>query len=266
MSEYKYSVIRYLSDPVRVEPINIGLVVHSAIERFLAFSFELRRVGAKITKPDKDTVNYFSEELKSIENQDVEWEQARFETIPVADTNFLEKLSDYIGNKIVFGTPRGCVTSDPDDLFDELFQRFVAVIPRHLANVTKRTVIRQVKDVFRGRGVGEYVKARPTILGEHKSYTLPLGIRHAHRTYVEVLKLGDAQEKDYRSMAAVGRLWQDARKLPTNRQSNLCVVVHYEKDRLREGEKLLQEDDIQVVLRPSDLLGSVNVEQVRGWV
>jgi hypothetical protein len=266
MTECKYSVVRYFADPVRVEPVNIGLVMHSAQEQFLASDFDLRRVASKISKSDKETVKYFSQELESIENHDVEWEHARFETIPVADTKFLQKAADYIGNKIVFDLPRGCITPDPDQLFEELFQRFVATKPRHLARVTKRTVVREVREVFQGRGWGEYVKARPTVLGEHKNYTLPLGIRHAHRSYVEVLKMGEAEEKNYRAMAAVGRLWQDARKVPGNRQADLCVVVRYENDRLREGERLLQEDDIRVFLNPRDVLGAVNVEQVRMWV
>jgi hypothetical protein len=266
MAECKYSVVRYFSDPIRVEPVNIGLVVHSPLERFLAFDFDLRRVASKITTADKETVKNFSAQLEAIENQHVEWDQARFETIPVADTRFLDTLCDYVGNKIVFEPPRGCVSADPDDLFDELFQRFVTVTPRHSTRVTKRTVVREVKDVFRGRGIGEYVKARPTVEGEHKNYTLPLGIRHSHRTYFEVLKLGVGEDRDYRSMAAVGRLWQDARRIPSNRQSDLCVVVRYENGRLREGERLLQDDGIRVLLRPRDLLGSVQAEQVRAWV
>lgn len=264
--EFKYSVVRYLSDPVRVEPVNIGLVMHSPEDKFLAFEFDLRRVASKITRADKETVKHFSDQLELIENQDVEWEEARFESIPVAQPRFLNTLSEYIGNKIIFDSPRGCVTAaDPDDLFEDLFNRFVAVTKRDLARVTKRTVVKEVKEVFRGSGVGNYVKARPIVLGEHKNYTLPLGIRHAKKTYVEVLKLGLGEEKNYRSMAAVAKLWQDARKVPSNRQSDLYVVVRYDRGRVREGEKLLQDDGVLVFQRPVDLLNSVQVDHVRNW-
>lgn len=264
MAESKYSVVRFVSDPVRVEPVNIGLVLHSPQERFLAFEFDLRRAASKMARPDKETVRHFSEQLELVENHDIDWERARFETIPVADPGFLDKVSDYIGNKIVFEPPRGCDAVDLDDLFVDLFERFVAVTPRHL-RITKRSVVRDVKEEFRGRGVGEYIKTRPTVTGEHRDYTLPLGIRHERRTYVEVLKLGAGQDKSYRAMAAVGRLWQDAQKIPSNRHADLSVVVHYERERLREGESLLQDDGINVFLSPHALLQSVPIERVRNW-
>lgn len=264
MPESKYSIVRFLSDPVRCEPVNIGLVLHSPQERFLAFEFDLRRVASKMAKSDKETVRHFSEQLELVESHDLDWDQARFETISVADSQFLDRVADYIGNKIVFEPPRGCAAPDLDDLFDSLFQRFVASAPQGL-KVTKRTVIRDVKDEFRGRGVGEYIKSRPTVTGEHKNYTVPLGIRHERRTYVDVLKLGPGQEKNYRSMAAISRLWQDARQMPSNRQANLSVVVHYDGQRLREGERLLQDDGIEVFLSPHALLQSVPVNRVRAW-
>jgi hypothetical protein len=127
MSEYTYSVIRYIADPIRNEPVNIGLIMHSAEEHCVIFRFALqRRPRRKIPKPDMKTLSHYQEQLRAIENGQARWEEASFETTPVADPLFLEKVADYIGNKIRFDTPRGCRTDDAARTFEELFERFVA--------------------------------------------------------------------------------------------------------------------------------------------
>ena len=263
MGKYKYSLVRFFPNPIRDEAVNVGLILHSATERYFAYRFDLRRVASKLARADKDTFKHFDAQLEPVENEDVDWEGASFETLPVAEPNFLEKLADYMGNKIRFGVPRGCLTEDPDRDFDDLFERFVSAGRRLAPKVTKRTIVRQVKDAFRERGVEEYVKSKPTVVGEHRNYTLPVGIRHLRRTFVEVLNLGDIPDKNYRAMAAVGRLWQDARRI--HRAADLYVVVHYLNGRLPEGETLLAEDGAQVLHRPTQVLTGIDFEHVRAW-
>ena len=120
-----YSVVRYVADPIRNEPVNIGLVVHSANKRFIRFRFDEKRVN--IADPDRDTLKHYEQELLPIKDHEIRWEDALFETIPVSDPMFLSKVSDYIGNKITFDTPRGCRTDDLSRTFEELFNQFVTV-------------------------------------------------------------------------------------------------------------------------------------------
>lgn len=142
MPEFKYSVIRYIPDAMKDEPINIGLVLHSAADHFLAFHMDLRRVSSKLSLADRDTLKHYETQLESIENEEANWDTASFETVPVAEPAFLDKLADYIGNKIRFVTPRGCMAVDPDRAFDELFQRFVGGRHAPVRRETKRTLPR----------------------------------------------------------------------------------------------------------------------------
>lgn len=265
MADYSYSVVRYYADPIKDEPVNVGLVMHSAADEYLAYRFDLRRAAHRLLRIDKDVFGHYETQLEAIENEDVEWTRATFENVPVSSPDFLAKVSDYLGNKIRFEQPRGCVSDQPEDTFDGLFSQFVSTERSHIGTITKRTLVREIKEGLRNRGVGEYVKSKPVVHGVHRNYTLPLGIRQEHRTFVEALRLAEPNDAAYRSMAAVSRLWQDARTLQSNRQANLLVLVHYAQGRLRDGERLLQDDGIGVFLQPQQLLGHINVENVRQW-
>jgi Protein of unknown function (DUF3037) len=226
MAEFKYAIVRYFAEPIKDEPVNVGLILHSASDPYVGFRLDLRRAASELTRADKDTFKHFEEELEPIENDEINWEAASFENVMLSNPDFLNKLEEYIGNKIRFEAPRGCVTQDPDQTLDELFARFISARAAIVPRITKRTIVREVKQAFEQRGFGVYVKTRPTVIGRHRDYTLPLGIRHSERTFVEVLKLGGGADKNYRAMAAVGRLWKDARNLPSNRHASLCALIH----------------------------------------
>jgi len=266
MAEYKYALVRFFPDAVRDEPINVGVVLHSAANEYLGYRFHLRRATHKLNSADRDTFRNYEEELAPIENDEVDWNAARFESFPVSDANFLPTLSDTIGNRIRFGSPRGLVAEDPDETLEELFSRFVSTgAPDGAARITKGTIVRDIKRVFVGRGVGGYIKSRPVVSGRHRNYILPLGVRHSHRTFIEALKLRSGTDSNYRSMAAVAKLWQDARNLQENRHADLCVVLHYTGNELPEGERLLEDDNVRVFHRAPQVLGMIDVERVRAW-
>jgi DUF3037 family protein len=265
MADLKYSLVRFVPNPIRDEPINIGIILHSAAERYFAFHLDLRRAASKFARADKDTMKRYEEQLERIENEETDWDHATFENVRVNEASFLDKLADYFGNKIRFSTPRGCIAENPDATFDVLVSQFVSSGGMVQRRVTKRTIIKQVKEAFVGRGWAEYLKSRPVVEGAHKAYTLPLGIRHSHRRFVEVLRLGKAEDASYRAMAAVSRLWQDARSLQANRPSELCVVVHYADGRIAEGERLLRDDGITLAQRPIDALAGVQMDRLRYW-
>jgi Protein of unknown function (DUF3037) len=266
MPEYKYALVRFFPDAVRDEPINVGVVLHSAANEYLGYRFDLRRASNKMNRADRDTFRHYEEELEPIENEDIDWNAARFESFAVSDANFLGTLSDTIGNRIRFGSPRGLVAEDPDETLEELFSRYVSTgVLSAGPRITKGTIVRDIKMAFAGRGVGEYIKTRPVVIGRHRNYTLPLGIRHSHRTFIEALKLRSGTDSNYRSMAAVAKLWDDARNLQQNRHADLCVVLHYTGDRVPEGERLLQDDNVRVFHRAPQVLGMIDVERVRTW-
>lgn len=76
--------------------------------------------------------------MAAIENEELYWEGATFETLHVKEPDFLEKVSDYIGGKIVFERPMGCFAEDLDRTFENLFARFVAVKGRRVARVLRQ--------------------------------------------------------------------------------------------------------------------------------
>lgn len=266
MPNCKYSLIRYVADPLKNEPVNIGIILHAPDEQFLAFDWDLRRVATRITKSDKEALKHYESQLESVENQETDWNVARFEGFRVADTEFLEKISDQFGGKVIVAPPRGCVSPSADSAFEELFKRFVGTARTRAKRSTKRVLVHEVKQAFAERGVGEYVKSRPTIEGLHKAYTLPLGVSHSHKTFIEALNVPQAAEVSYRAMASIGRLWTDARQVASNRNATLCALIHYEGGiQIPEGERLLRDDGVLVVNRPAALLRHIEVERVREW-
>lgn len=265
MGEYRFTIVRYVPNAIREEPINVGLILHSFTDHYLAFNWDLRRARPKLTQADKETFKNYEQELELIENEDVDWDAAQFENYKVAETDFLDSIADNIGNKIRFSSPQGYLTDDPDSAFEELFQQYVATIGVSGRKITKRTLVKNVKDEFVQRGVGEYVKPGPEVIGEHKQYKLPLGIYHSKRTYIEVLKLGSAEEKNYRAMAAIGRLWQDAKRVPVNRYADLTVLLHETNGRLMAGERLLRYDGVRIAHQPREVVTGVDLGRARQW-
>lgn len=266
MAECKYSLIRYVADPLKDERTNIGVIVHAPGERFLGFDLDLRRVRSKVTRSDKEALKHYELQLTAIENEDMDWDAASFEGFRVADPEFLDKLSDYLGSKVVIDSPRGCISPSPDRAVADLFQKFVGVTRVRPARTTKRVLIHNVKEALAQRGVGEYLKSRPTIQGTHRAYTLPLGIRHAHKTYVEALNVLEANEASYRAMASIARLWTDARHGDLNRGAELYALIHYGNGaRLPEGERLLLDDGVRVIRQPAALLEGIDFARVHAW-
>lgn len=267
MQHGKYSLIKYIPDPIRNEPVNIGMILHGADEEFLAFDWDLRRVSSKITRSDKEVLKHYEEQLEAIENEEMDWQRASFEGFSVARPDFLDKVSDSIGSKVIFESPRGLEVPDLDVAYDELFQRFVGTRQGGAGvRVTKRAIIVQVKQAIQQRGLGDYVKPRPEVVGAHRAYKLPLGIRHAHRRFIEVLNVTSPSESSYRQMASVARLWTDARQVPENRQSELCTLVRYSNGaRLPDGERLLRDDGVTVVTTPAAVLENIDFDRVRAW-
>jgi hypothetical protein len=102
-------------------------VLHSASERVI--EFWINRDDSRLANPDRETVRHYIEQLKKIEKRQVAWEEASFETIPVSDPNFLDKLSDCIGGQITFDRSRGCHSDNANRTFQELKDQFVAARP-----------------------------------------------------------------------------------------------------------------------------------------
>ncbi len=265
MPEFRYSLVKFFPNVLRDEPVNVGIILHSATERYLGYRFDLRRAASKLTRADKDTFRHYTEQLDPIENQDVDWDTASFESFHVARPDFLSVVADTLGNKIRLESPRGLVAEDPDSKLEDLFGQFVSVGGQHVRRVTKNTIVRDVKVALNDRGLRDYVKSRPIVTGQHRNYTLPLGIRHSHRTLIDALKLGSGDDANYRTMAATAKLWQDARSLPANRSAELCVLLHYSSNRLLEGERLLSDDNVQILHRAPEVIGRVDFDRVRAW-
>jgi hypothetical protein len=122
MNSYKYSVVRYRRNPIRNEPINIGIVLHSASERVLAYQFDDRHC---MTSPDKQVLRRYDEQLQKIATREVCWQDASFQSISVCDPDFLEQLSDRIGSQITFEPPRGCRANNHQELLRNLIDLFV---------------------------------------------------------------------------------------------------------------------------------------------
>lgn len=131
MNTYKYSIVKYRRNPIRNEPINVGVVLHSASERVLAYRFEYKD---RMTEPDKHVLRRYDEQFREIAAREVPWDAASFQSVRVCDPQFLERLSDYIGSRITFERPRGSRANSHEELLRSLMELFVTEYQRSVAS------------------------------------------------------------------------------------------------------------------------------------
>lgn len=133
METCRYIIARFVPDPVRDEPLNIGIVLQCVSRKFIACRFleDFRRITQARPEVEARLMREFGREFQD--------KVARFSDpfsqpfIPeppehqsVIDPAFLDDVAAQYGNRFQFTSPRGTLTTDPVQELNHLFDIFVA--------------------------------------------------------------------------------------------------------------------------------------------
>lgn len=122
-----YTVVRFVPDLLKNEPINIGLIVHSPKIGYIRTEFADKKANI-ISKYNNDidplVVKYIMDDL--MQNFDNENYMLRNQKMGnFFENNMLHKIFSAHSNQLQFTEPRGIITQDLDKDFERLFEELV---------------------------------------------------------------------------------------------------------------------------------------------
>lgn len=114
MASYHYLVVKYLSDEVRKEPINIGIIMHSTSGGKVYSKFVTSYNQLLIRAPDAniDLIEHFTEHTASLASM---------------SADYLAQLSSKFRHQIQFSDVLGTITDSPEIEINELYERFISI-------------------------------------------------------------------------------------------------------------------------------------------
>lgn len=153
----KYTVVRFIPDLVKDEPINIGLVLQSTAEKYFKSKFSNKKID-KIQKINEDIkINLVKEIIKELENNfnNDNWMLRNRDCNEFQDYSVLQKLNYFYANQIQFTEPRGLITENIDMEFDKLFSELIYKESNSLLSrgIESRTMKKKFRSEFMNRGL-----------------------------------------------------------------------------------------------------------------
>jgi hypothetical protein len=125
MSDYacRYVVAKFVRNPIREEAKNIGIILQCSNLRYVGGRFEEELERISPSPSDRIVIGQYSQWVSDLLNQTTSGNSLFTER--ELSPEFLNKLSQFGIGSIQFTEPRGCVTSDPDQTLDELYEMLV---------------------------------------------------------------------------------------------------------------------------------------------
>lgn len=208
-----YSVIRYVPDPVRNEPRNIGALVVCPDTGVARARFSLNRASLAPSSPRYLFLRSFlaGYNFEVVHEADAELSAHAPSTFDLARLKALHSEST---NLIQFTDPLPS-PGEPEQTLADVYRDFVS--PRHTAGGgwSRSVALNIFKRCFRQRGIEGWVQDSATVsVDEQPPYVFDFGIRNGTwRAVIEVasFKLQDPQKPEERA-AWMAYAWQDASK------------------------------------------------------
>lgn len=151
---YFYSVVRYMNDPIKNEALNIGVIVQSSKNKFVACKFlkNLRnKLGGTASSVDIDVIREYIDDFK-LKFQPFDDDKSDFfvDNVTYLKEDFLTILAKESYGKIQFTDPRGGVGEDLKSQVNMMFTTFVG--DENVEKGVKQSRFKtQLKDEFRQR-------------------------------------------------------------------------------------------------------------------
>jgi|SRR5690625_2632646 len=122
-----YTIVRFIPDLVRNEPINIGLIIHSPQKQYIRTEFADKKVNI-ISRYNEDidpsVVKYVIRDIiEDFDNENYIIRNHKMGSFD--DDKLLHKISAAHSNQLQFTRPKGVITQDLDKEFERLFEELV---------------------------------------------------------------------------------------------------------------------------------------------
>lgn len=165
MGTYSYAVSRFVPDPIRNEPVNIGVIAVDVETGKTAHRFmrNLRGLGPRC--PDAD--------LESLEKM--------VKSFYVADmpdgTRDLERLARGHTNLLQFTPPRAVVAPTLEDSLHSVFEKYIGEDGARRVSRPKALLLEGIDEALSGSGIAvQSVEKRPTFAGRRGRFTPDRGV------------------------------------------------------------------------------------------
>lgn len=157
MKFYKgqYTIVKYVPDLLKNEPINIGLIIHSSNENYIKSEFAIDKVKT-INRYNKEIdiriVKAIIDDLKKNFNSS-NWIIRNRDSRDFQDFNLLEKLYINHSNQVQFSNPKGFITVDLEDEFKRIFEEMVykEILTESNQHTLEKSMKKKLKDEFQKR-------------------------------------------------------------------------------------------------------------------
>jgi DNA-binding transcriptional regulator YbjK len=151
----RYSVVRVVPDPIRDEPVNVGVLLQDlttgeASVRFVKNVERLRTyTGEDI---DTSTVDFALATIKDLVGS------------RHSEPDFIERLSRQYTQLVQFSTIAGSVASDLQDELDALYERFVSLESRgrrgKYVAITRKKLVARVRQALEAQSIETEIRRR----------------------------------------------------------------------------------------------------------
>lgn len=156
----RYSVIRYIPDPIKNEARNIGIIVQCKEADYINCKF-LKNVHAKLsttaTQADIRIIKAYIDEFDKTFNPFAKFPSTRLlstEEIDVFNKDYLSNLADQGFGKIQFTEPQGSLIDDPEKELEYLYSTYVGEEKSLQDQLIKRTRLKtEIKREFKKRNI-----------------------------------------------------------------------------------------------------------------
>jgi len=166
MGTYSYTVSRFVPDPIRNEPVNIGVIVVDAETGRTAHKFMYNLRALRPRCPGAD--------LKSLEEM-----VGSFEVLDMpGGADDLERLARRHTNSLQFTPPRAVAAPTLEDSLQHAFEAYIENgTPREKTTRQKTLLLKKIDAALSGGGIGVgAVEKRPMFAGRRGRFTPDRGV------------------------------------------------------------------------------------------
>ena len=270
MDACRYVIARFVPDPIRDEPINIGVILQCSSRKYASCRFldDYRRIARLGPNIDVSLLHDFSDDFKlRIDSFSKPYEQPFIpepqEHQSVIEDAFLNELVNEYGNRFQFTAPRPVLSDNLTAELTHLFDLFVADkrnLPRSPQRVTHSRIREHLYTMFNkyeliGKEKIQYQFSCRGMVKED-GYTFDFGRENGNISIYQSVALDASQEDEKIDRAYIlkGRV-EDVRTLALkNRKKVDAYAITYSLPEnsqdyagTTEAKKIINETDIQII-------------------
>lgn len=268
MTVSRYSIVRYLPDPLREEYVNIGVVVVTEDGSFSRSRFLQRwsRIP-NFTVQGSSFLKDVALEISQLADEQLDFQRREPFTVEQ-----LQRLADHWRNAVQFSELRASVAPDPARLLDQLYAQYVSAPGRSTVRARdKRAVIRVAREQLAEALAERFPVGTPEIIvgdaleGKREPHKFDLVVRNGKPLIgLEGLSFEAPPSRDLENeVSAVAWALDDVRSLDQDLPLGVLVILpRWPREDYRRAQRLCE--TLAVALIPESEVGNWTARTVAG--